>query len=298
MSDQSETSNQDDDTRNESSSVKEPQSSPGVVSTFEVPKMDCPSEEQLILMALEDIEPPVILNFDTPNRRLSVYHTAGASGIEERLSALGLGARLLDKRSAQVSEVDQAEAEQQASDKRQARILKLLLAINAAMFGLEFSVGVLAQSTGLIADSLDMFADAAVYGIALYAVGRSVVLKVRAAHLAGWLQDVLALGALSEVIRRFVFGSDPESTLMMSFGFVAIIANVLCLVLIAKSKDEGAHMKASWIFSANDVIANVGVILAGFLVALTGSNTPDLVIGLVIAVIVLNGGRRILKLQS
>jgi Co/Zn/Cd efflux system component len=184
------------------------------------------------------------------------------------------------------------------ADAKQASILKWLLAINATMFGLEFFVGVMAQSTGLIADSLDMFADAAVYGVALYAVGRSVSMKVRAAHLAGWLQVLLALGALSEVIRRFIFGSEPESILMMSFGAIALVANVLCLVLIAKSKDEGAHMKASWIFSANDVIANVGVILAGFLVALSGSNTPDLVIGLIIAAIVLNGGRRILKLQS
>lgn len=298
MSEQSETFDQDADTRKGSASAKEPQSTLGLVSAFAVPKMDCPSEEQIIRMSLEDIEPPVILNFDTPNRRLSVFHTADVSGIEERLSVLGLGAKLVDTRSAQVSEVDQAEAEQQASDKNQARILKWLLAINAVMFGLEFFVGLLAQSTGLIADSLDMFADAAVYGVALYAVGRSVVLKVRAAHLAGWLQVILALGALSEVIRRFVFGSDPESTLMMSFGVIALIANVLCLVLIAKSKDEGAHMKASWIFSANDVIANFGVIVAGFLVALTGSNTPDLVIGLIIAAIVLNGGRRILKLQS
>ena len=57
-------------------------------------------------------------------------------------------------------------------------------------------------------------------------------------------------------------------------------------------------MKASWIFSANDVIANLGVILAGFLVAWTGSLYPDLVIGLIIGAIVLTGARRILQLKS
>ena len=57
-------------------------------------------------------------------------------------------------------------------------------------------------------------------------------------------------------------------------------------------------MKASWIFSANDVIANVGVMLAGVLVAVTGSRYPDLVIGLMIAVIVFIGAQRILKLRS
>jgi Cation efflux family len=271
---------------------------PSLVSAFAVPKMDCPSEEQMIRMALGDIAPPVILEFDTPNRRMCVFHSVDVSAIEERLSPLGLGAKLIETRQAHSDVVDQAALAEREADVKQASILKWLLAINAIMFGLEFFVGIMAQSTGLIADSLDMFADAAVYGVALYAVGRSVSMKVRAAHLAGWLQILLALGALSEVIRRFVFGSEPESTLMMSFGVIALIANVLCLVLIAKSKDEGAHMKASWIFSANDVIANVGVVIAGFLVALTASNAPDLIIGLIIAAIVLNGGRRILKLQS
>ena len=158
--------------------------------------------------------------------------------------------------------------------------------------------GWLNQSTGLIADSLDMFADAAVYGVALYAVGHSGALKLRAAHFSGWLQVLLALLALSEVIRRFVFGSEPVSILMMSFGAVALIANTTCLLLLAKNKDDGAHMKASWIFSANDVIANIGVILAGILVAVTGSHYPDLIIGLIIVAVVLNGGRRILQLKS
>jgi len=166
------------------------------------------------------------------------------------------------------------------------------------MFVVEIIVGWMAQSAGLIADSLDMFADAAVYGLALYAVGHSVKKKLKAAHISGWLQMILALGALSEVLRRFIFGSDPVSTLMMGFGLVALIANVTCLMLIFKNRESGAHMKASWIFSANDVIANLGVILAGFLVAWTGSRYPDLLIGLIIGVIVLTGARRILQLKS
>jgi Co/Zn/Cd efflux system component len=141
-----------------------------------------------------------------------------------------------------------------------------------------------------------MFADAAVYGLSLYAVGRCAALKTRAAHTAGWLQLGLALLALGEVVRRFVFGSEPVSGLMMGMGLVALIANAACLVLIAKKRHAGAHMRASYIFSSNDVIANAGVILAGALVAMTGSHYPDLIIGLVVALIVMNGARRILQL--
>ena len=214
------------------------------------------------------------------------------------MRALGLGATLESTTPVARDDLARAQASAKQEAQTEAGILKWLLAINGIMFVIEITVGWWAQSTGLIADSLDMFADAAVYGVALYAVGHSVRVKLRAAHFSGWLQIILALGALGEVVRRLVFGSEPVSTLMMSFGLVALAANVTCLLLIAKSRDSGAHMKASWIFSANDVIANLGVILAGGLVAWTGSRYPDLVIGLIIGLIVLNGARRILQLKS
>ena len=249
-------------------------------------------------MALERIEPNVVLEFDTPNRMLKVFHSGNLVAIQSRLDSLSLGAKIKATHNLDHDELSQAIASAKEASLKEGTILKWLLAINATMFVVEFLVGWLAQSAGLIADSLDMFADATIYGVALYAVGHSVKRKLQAAHLSGWLQLALALGALSEVIRRFIFGSEPASTLMMSFGFIALIANVICLILISKSKDDGAHMKASWICSSNDVISNVGIILAGVLVAVTGSRYPDLLIGLVISVIVLHGAHRILKLKA
>ena len=175
--------------------------------------------------------------------------------------------------------------------------LRVLLAINAAMFAVEAVAGWLAQSTGLLADSLDMLADAAVYGLALYAVGRPARLKLRAAHASGGLQLALALGAFVEVARRAVFGGQPEPPAMIGVSLVALAANVACLVLIHRHRHRGAHMEASYIFSANDVLANLGVILAGALVAWTGSRLPDLVIGAAIAGLVLRGALRILRLR-
>jgi len=268
------------------------------VSEFTVPKMDCPSEERIVRMSLENIRPSVALEFDIPNRKVKVFHEDNLDEIQRRIESLGLGASLNGTRKITVADFLQKLESVKTIDRKEATTLKWLLAINATMFVIELFVGWLAQSTALIADSLDMLADAIVYGLALYAVGRSVRLKLRVAHLSGWIQVILAIGALSEVLRRFIFGSEPVSTLMMSFGLVALIANITCLVLISKNKEGGAHMKASWIFSANDVIANLGVILAGFLVALTSSPYPDLVIGLAISLIVLSGARRILRLES
>ncbi|MFN3168403.1 MAG: cation transporter [Phycisphaeraceae bacterium] len=174
-------------------------------------------------------------------------------------------------------------------------MLWTLLAINGAMFVAEVVVGWIAESTGLLADSLDMLADAVIYGVSLSAVGRAAHRKAKAAKLSGVLQIVLGLGVLAEVTRRARFGSEPISSLMMLMGCVALIANVACLLLLAKHRHDGEHMRASWIFSTNDVIANTGVIAAGLLVLLTDSAAPDLVIGTLISAVIVFGGIKILR---
>jgi len=181
------------------------------------------------------------------------------------------------------------------TDKDQKNVLIILLAINAVMFVFELSLGWYAQSTGLIADSLDMLADAIVYAIGLYAIGKSLHSKAKAAMLSGWFQGILGLMIILDILRRVIGGSEPVSVLMMGVGIVALIANIICLRLIENHKDGEVHMRASWIFSKNDVIANTGVIIGGLMVWLLDSRWPDLVIGSVIAVVILNGARLIIK---
>jgi len=175
------------------------------------------------------------------------------------------------------------------------RTLWLLLAINGAMFFAEAIAGWWGESAGLLADSLDMLADASVYGIVLYAVGRSRALQAKAASASGVLEIALGVVVLVEVARRFFYGSEPESLLMIGMGALALAANVTCLYLIAKHREAGMHMRASWIFSTNDVIANIGVITSGALVMYFGSRLPDLIIGTLISIVVVNGGVQILR---
>ena len=281
----------------ESQRKSDVQAEPSHLSVFDVPKMDCPSEENLIRTAFASLGKALTVEFDIPNRRVRVYHPDIAETVERTMRSAGLGATLVSFDSIDHNTIQAAQEATKVNETREAQVLRWLLAINASMFVLELGMGIMAQSTGLIADSLDMFADAAVYGVSLYAVGKSARLKLKAAHLAGWLQLALALGVLIEVLRRGIFGSEPVSTLMMGMGTIALLANIVCLLLIFKSRNQGAHMKASWLFSVNDVLANAGVIIAGTLVALTGSQIPDLVIGVIIGFIVLNGARRILSLR-
>lgn len=183
----------------------------------------------------------------------------------------------------------------EATDDAQRTTLRWVLAINAIMFAAEFTCGIFAESTGLIADSLDMLADASVYGISLYAVGRSVSTRQLAAASSGLFQLVLGVGVLVESGRRFFYGGEPVGVTMIAMGSIALFANVICLVLLAKHRHGDVNFRASWIFSTNDVIANLGVIVSGGLVLLTRSQYPDLVVGTIVAGAVVYGGVKILS---
>jgi Co/Zn/Cd efflux system component len=191
--------------------------------------------------------------------------------------------------------MDEDGLELEITDKTQSSILWALLIINAVMFVIEMSAGLIAQSTGLIGDSLDMFADAVVYGVGLYAVGRSLLTKANAAMLSGVFQIVLAFLVFADVVRRFVVGSDPNYAVMIVVGALALVANIACLIIIWGQRKGEVHMRASFIFSQNDVIVNLGVIVAGVLVWTLSSRLPDLLIGGVVSLVVLRGGLLIVR---
>jgi Co/Zn/Cd efflux system component len=259
-------------------------------SIFEIIKMDCPSEENLIKMKLEGISGIENLEFDIPNRKLTIFHRGQVWQIEKSILELNLGGRKIA-----TEKTEQTTFEEKAD---QRKLLWSVLAINFAFFLIEMTTGLLSKSMGLVADSLDMLADSFVYGISLFAVGGTLVRKKRIAKLAGYFQITLAVLGFGEVLRRF-FGDEklPDFKTMVLVSVLALIANAICLYLLQKSKSkEEAHMKASMIFTSNDVIINLGVIAAGLLVNWLHSNKPDLIIGSVVFVLVIQGAIRILKL--
>ena len=253
--------------------------------------MDCPSEENLIRMKLDEVSSIMHLNFDIPNRKLTVFHVGQIDEIERAVIELNLGGtKISTERTEQTSFKE---------NENQKRILWSVLAINFAFFIIEMTTGIISKSLGLVADSLDMLADSFVYGISLFAVGGTLIKKKRIAKLAGYLQIILVIIGFIEVLRRF-FGAEqlPDFSTMIVVSVVALIANTICLYILQRSKSkEEAHMKASMIFTSNDVIINLGVILAGILVNYLSSNKPDLIIGTIVFVLVVQGAFRILKLS-
>lgn len=257
---------------------------------FEISKMDCPSEENLIRMKLDGISSIKSLDFDIPNRKLTVFHQGQDDQIEKSILELNLGGKKLT-----TEKTDQIQFEE---NKNQKKLLWSVLAINFAFFVIEMTTGLLSKSMGLVADSLDMLADSFVYGISLFAVGGTLIRKKRIAKLAGYFQITLAVIGFIEVLRRFLGAEKlPDFSIMIFISILALIANGICLYLLQKSKSkEEAHMKASMIFTSNDVIINLGVIVAALLVNWLNSNKPDLIIGAIVFVLVIQGAIRILKL--
>jgi len=259
---------------------------------FEITKMDCPSEESLIRIKLDGISSIKNLAFDIPNRKLSVFHDGEIDQIERSIIELNLGAQKLT-----TEQTDQTEFSENSN---QRKLLWTVLAINFAFFLIEMTTGVISESMGLIADSLDMLADSFVYGISLFAVGGTLIKKKKIAKIAGYFQITLAIIGFVEVLRRFLGAETlPNFSTMIYISALALIANGICLYLLQKSKTkEDAHMKASMIFTSNDVIINLGVIIAGLLVNWLNSSKPDLIIGTIVFALVIQGAFRILKLSK
>lgn len=261
-------------------------------SVFEITLMDCPSEENLIRMKLADISSIEHLEFDIPNRHLTVFHSEEIKEIENAILELKLGGKLISTENSEQSEFEE--------DSNQKKLLWTVLGINFSFFLIEMSTGIISKSMGLIADSLDMLADSFVYAISLLAVGSTVSKKKKVAKVAGYFQLILAIIGFAEIIRRFIGNEQlPDFKTMIVISGFALIGNAICLYLLQKSKSkEEAHMKASMIFTSNDVVINLGVIIAGLFVHFLNSNKPDLIIGTVVFIIVIRGAFRILKLAK
>jgi len=190
---------------------------------------------------------------------------------------------------------EESEIQLDASNSAERKTLLWVLGINFLQVIVAGLVGVIADSTGLLGAALDNLGDAVVYAVSIYAVGRTILAKARVARLSGVILIVLGLALLVEVLRRFFVGAEPIGSAMIVTAIANAATNLLCLRLLRSHRDNGVHLKASWIFTANDMLANAGIVISGAAVMFFRSPLPDLIIGLVVGGIVLKGGLDILK---
>lgn len=176
----------------------------------------------------------------------------------------------------------------------QRRVLIIVMVINLAMFFAEFGGGLVARSSALMADSVDMLGDALVYGLSLYALHRGPRWEAGAALVKGGIILLFGLAVMAEIVDKLANGVPPSSTLMLIFGSAALMANLSCLALLWRFRAENVNMSSTFECSRNDVASNIGVLAAAALVAATGTAWPDIAVGVIIALIFLRSAWRVL----
>lgn len=177
----------------------------------------------------------------------------------------------------------------------QGKTLRIVMAINVMLFLVEFGAGLLASSTSLMADSLDSLGDALVYAASLYVLSRNDQWRAGAAMLKGVIMLVFGIAVAFTLLGRILSPVLPVAEMIGGFGLLALACNTTCLYLLTRHRSDDLNMESVWLCSRNDIVANVGVLLAGAGVALTGSMWPDLVVGAIIAVLFLKSAMYVIS---
>jgi cation diffusion facilitator family transporter len=170
---------------------------------------------------------------------------------------------------------------------RHKNVLKTVLTINVVLFVVEITAGILAHSTALLADSLDMLGDSLVYAFSLYVLWRTAAWKAMAAMLKGTIMALFGFGVLAELIYKVIAGVLPNAETMGIVGLLVLIGNAVCFFLLFRYRSDDLNMRSTWLCSRNDIIANVSVLVAAAAVALSGSLWPDVIVGFGIAILFL-----------
>ena len=175
------------------------------------------------------------------------------------------------------------------------RVLWIVFTINAVMFFVEGSAGLIAHSISLLADALDMLGDALVYGFSLFVLARSAHWQAVAALVKGGFMLALGLGVLGTAIYKVFHPVMPGIETMGIVGVLALLANLVCFFLLYRSRGYNLNMSSSWLCSRNDLIANVGVLLAASSIYLLASRWPDIIVGALISGVFLRSALNVLQ---
>ncbi|MEY8833192.1 cation transporter [Phaeobacter italicus] len=174
------------------------------------------------------------------------------------------------------------------------RRLWLVIAINAAMFAVEMGAGQMSGSQALKADALDFLGDALTYGISLAVIGASLRTRALAALGKGVSLLLMGIWVFGSTVYQVFYIGVPQAEIMGVIGFMALAANLISVMLLARYKDGDANVRSVWLCSRNDAIGNVAVMIAALGVWGTATGWPDLVVAGIMAGLFLNSAFQIL----
>lgn len=242
--------------------------------------MDCAKDAAEIEEAARSVPGVEAVKVSTATHTLTLHGVESNGRLQEITGAVtGLGYRL---------EPLESDAETPVATPAYAslgyrRALWIVVLLNVGYGVVEMIGGFLSGSQALKADALDFLGDGLITFLGLLAIGWSLAWRARAALLQGLFLGALGFGVLVSTAYRFLAQQQPEAQLMGILGFVALAVNVAAAAVLIPHRSGDANVRAVWLFSRNDAIGNLAVVVAAGLVAWTGTPWPDLVVALVIA---------------
>jgi cation diffusion facilitator family transporter len=163
------------------------------------------------------------------------------------------------------------------------RALWIVVGLNVAYGVVEAVAGIVARSQALQADALDFFGDGAITFLGLLATSWSLSWRAKSALIQGIFLGLLGIGVLITTIYRIFVLNEPEAGLMGIFGGVALVINIVAALVLLPHRSGDSNIRAVWLFSRNDAIGNVAVIISAGLVMWTRTAWPDLIVAIIIA---------------
>ena len=260
-------------------------SSTANTARYRVTGMDCPScaakvEKAVRSVGIDDVRVSIasqIMTLRSADPRLELPK------VESAVTQIGYRLDKIEGDDILATEDTQPDDRQRHITPQYRRALWIVIALNVGYGIIETAGGFFAGSQALKADALDFLGDGLITFLGVLAIGWSLAWRARSALIQGVFLGVLGLGVLASTIYRVFIANEPAAELMGLFGLVALIVNVLAAAVLIPHRTGDANVRAVWLFSRNDAIGNVAVVIAAILVAWSGTAWPDLVVAAAIA---------------
>lgn len=181
----------------------------------------------------------------------------------------------------------------EALREKQSSTLKIVLAINAAMFFVGLAASIYSGSSAVLSDSLDNLGDALTYGLSLYVVYKASRSKAKVAMFKGALILTAALIVVAQLIYKLIVPTVPIFEVMGLVSVLSLVANGTCLYLLTRHREDDVNMSSVWECSRNDIASNVSVFVAAAAVWFTQSGWPDIIIAACLVVLFLRSAIRV-----
>lgn len=175
------------------------------------------------------------------------------------------------------------------------RVLWIVIAINASMFFVEMTGGLIAGSVSLQADALDFLGDSLTYGISLAVLAMSLRWRAGAALVKGAAMGLFGLWVIGNTAYHALVPGVPSAPIMGAIGVAALIANVTSAALLYRHRQGDANMRSVWLCSRNDAVSNIAVIIAASGVWATATGWPDLIVGAIMATLALTSSYQVIR---